>query len=298
MLAAHPRVAIPPETAFLRRYVLRGSLERIGRRHGKRALVEHLEADDRFLRLGMSAQRVVRAAAEKGVLDGPTIYRAMLDEYALKHGKNIVGDKDPRLIEHLEPLSRIFPNARIVHVFRDPRDVLLSKKRAAWSRNRPVLRHVFANRVQFKLGRRTGPRFFGDRYVELQYERLLGDPRSVLSDLCGRLGLSFEPAMLDFGDAARELVSPEEVAWKSETLGPLLTDNSGKWREGLDPGELCLSERACAQAMRAGDYGRSTARRDLRFGARLAVGLELLTIAAADPVYRVIRGARNRFVSV
>ena len=111
--------------------------------------------------------------------------------------------------------------------------MLASKKKAAWSRHRSVLAHVFANRVQLRAGRRDGPRLFGSRYHEVVYEELLANPRAVLHDLAGRLGLDYEEGMLAFGGAAEALVSADELAWKRETLGPLLAANAGKWRRDL-----------------------------------------------------------------
>ena len=78
--------------------------------------------------------------------------------FAEARGKPRVGDKDPRCIEFLPLLARHWPAAHVVHVIRDPRAVLASKKKAAWSRHRSVVTHVFANRVQLRAGRCDGQR--------------------------------------------------------------------------------------------------------------------------------------------
>ncbi|MCY4373123.1 MAG: sulfotransferase, partial [Spirochaetaceae bacterium] len=155
----------------------------------------------------------------------------------------------PRCVELLPLLARHWPSAHVVHVIRDPRDVLASKKKAAWSRHRSSVTHVFVNRVQLSAGRRAGPLSFGPRYHEVVYEALLADPQTVLRRLTERIEVPYEEAMLHFGDAARSLVSDEELAWKRETLGPLLATNSGKWRRELTDWEAALAERVCREGV-------------------------------------------------
>lgn len=287
MLAAHPQVAFPPETAFVRRYVAKGTVGRLARREGIRAVVELLAADERLARLDIGVEELVEATLADGPLTDAALYRSILRLHARACGAPRVGDKDPRLVEHLGLVHRLFPRAFVVHIIRDPRDVLVSKKRAEWSRDRSVLRHILANRVQLAMGRRDGARWFGERYVELQYEKLLDDPVVALKDVCARIELSYDPSMLDFRAAASRLVSPDEIAWKSKTLGPLLSDNRGKWRDSLSAREVSLTQRVCAEAMRIGRYEKEEA--ELRPARRLIVRVEAWFLAQVARLYPAIQ---------
>ena len=229
MLAAHSHFAFPPETQFLRRYVGRGRLARRYLRGGVAAVGATLEADDRIGRLGLDLDQVLSRYQDGAPFSEADLYETLLTCYAQARGKPRVGDKDPRAVEFLPLMAHHWPAAHVVHVVRDPRDVLASKKKAAWSRHRSSVTHGFVNRVQLRAGRRSGPRWYGARYHEVAYEELIADPETTLRRLTGRLGAPYEEGMLEFGDAARSLVSSEELPWKRETLGPLLTENSGKW---------------------------------------------------------------------
>ena len=49
------------------------------------------------------------------------------------------------------------------------------------------------------------------------------DPEALASlaedvALCAHVGVAFDPAMLEFGESARRLVSDEEMSWKSEII--------------------------------------------------------------------------------
>lgn len=288
MLAAHSQVAFPPEMQFVRRYLGRGRLARAHAGGGVAVVRNVLEADDRVGRLGLHLDRVLSRYAGTVPFSEADLYETLLTAYAETQGKPRAGDKDPRCVEFLPLLARHWPAAHVVHVIRDPRDVLASKKKAAWSRHRSVLVHVFANRVQLRAGRRDGPRLFGPRYHEVVYEELLARPEAVLRDLTGRLGLAYEEGMLEFGGAAEALVSADELAWKRETLGPLLAANAGKWRRELSPWEAVLAELVCREGMPAAAAG-SGARRKLSRGGRLMTRVTAWLVSFMEWPYRAYR---------
>lgn len=253
MLAAHPAVAYMPETAFLRRYVASGSLTRLFRNQGIGSVIEKLTSDDAFRRTGMDVADLVEKAAKSAQPIDVAIFAILIENFCAG-GQTWVGDKDPRMIEFLPLLAKICEDSSVIHIIRDPRDVLASKKKAAWSSRGHVWKHVFANRVQFLLGHRTGPRQFSENYHEIIYEELISSPRNVLTALAQRIGLPFDERMLSFAGAARKLVSSSELSWKKETLGPLLKDNKGKWKSLLDPKEILLTEACCREAIKVGGY--------------------------------------------
>lgn len=288
MLAAHSGLALPPETGFARRYVGRGRLARRHARGGAPAVRELLEADERVGRLGLDLDRVLARYRDGAPFSEADLYETLLTTYAETLGRPRAGDKDPRLVEFLPLLARHWPAAHVVHVVRDPRDVLASKKKAAWSRRRSAAAHVFATRVQVRAARRDGPRLFGPHYHEVVYEALLADPAVVLRELTRRLGLPYEAGMLDFADAARALVAADEMAWKRETLRPLLTANTGKWRRELSPREAALAERVCPMGGTVAADGGGAARAPSPAG-RLAVACLAALLRLLEWPYRVWR---------
>ena len=289
MLAAHSCLAFPPETSFLRRLVLSGALDKALKEGGEAGCLELLDSDQLLKRTGLRGKGLLERAKETGGVSGGSLYRALLELFADGLDAPHCGDKDPRLIECLGLVHRALPEADVVHVIRDPRDILASKKKAAWSRAKNVLKHIFAGRVQIRMGRMTGPRYFRDRYHEIVYERLLADPESELKTLCEQLGLQFEVGMLAFSEAAKKLVSDSEMSWKKETLGPLLNNNKGKWESELSTWEVALVERACAEHFRVGGYDRSNSLKQLSIQKRAGVILLSGLIAALDPIYRAYR---------
>jgi hypothetical protein len=288
MFAAHPAVSSLPETSFLRRYAARNVLQSIRRKSGLNAAIEHLEADSYFTRTQLNARELTRRAdMAAGHLD-LQVYRLMLK--ATKAGASgCIVDKDPRMIEFLPLLQIAVPGAHVVNIIRDPRDVLVSKKKVAWARSGHVWKHIFANRIQLRLGRKEGKRLFGVNFHEVIYEELISRPDSVLFPLCERLGLAYDASMLNFGAAAGRLVTAGEMSWKKETLGRLLDDNKGKWKHSLPCREVRLTESCCGEAMKAGGYAVGKHCTRLSFADRLWVWVGKTVIAAWTRPYQLYR---------
>lgn len=285
MFAAHPTITSLPETAFIRRYVATGLLDSIYRAGGEPAAIRQLQTDNYFQRTGLNAKALTQQF-DGGQYDA-ALYKTLLA--TVKHNDHhYVLDKDPRAIEFLPVLKAVAPEAIVIHMIRDPRDVLASKTQAAWSKSGHPWKHIFANRVQLRLGRTLGSELFGKHYREVIYEELLTEPENVLNNLCHSLDMDYHPDMLRFADAAKTLVADDEMSWKKETLGPLLRSNTGKWRERLDAKTAALTETCCHEAMRHGNYPADSTR-SLALTEHFWVGAGRLAITAATRPYMLYR---------
>lgn len=274
MLNAHPQLCFTPETHFFRRYVARPKLRRGFERLGVRKFSDVLSRDESFARALVSVDKLLQPfSGGRQPLDLTVAYRQLLQIYRQQTGKLYVGDKDPRLIDYLPELYQVFPEAPLIHVVRDPRDVVLSRMKAKWSAGRPWWVHALIYRCQLARGRHHGKRYFRARYLEVSYERLIADPISILEQLCEFLHIPYSPSMLEFSDAARELVHHDEFSWKKETLGPLLATNRDKWRAELTPWQIRWTELVCQDSFTPGGYTASCDRTQLlkwAFGTSLA----------------------------
>lgn len=289
MLASHPLLSFSAETAFVRRFVARARL-RTAISHGNLKAAEVLlKGDSYFKRTGIDPKILLQRVNERGAVTDAAVYLEMLKMQAEHNGKPIAGDKDPRCVEYLGLIRAVLPDAHVIHAIRDPRDVLLSRKRAKWSSGRSTTAHAFAARVQLELGCQQGPALFGERYHEIIYENLVQDPEAVLGCLCDRIGVPYDSAMLDFAGAAKKLVTPEEMEWKKETMGPLLRGNNGKWKNALSKREIALVEESVSRPFDSGVYRRSDALRKLSAYERSRVRALASWIRAWTPAYVTYR---------
>lgn len=238
LLSAHPRIAIAPETHYLKQAARdagsKGDLTR-GRPRNLDAFWRTYAASTRFADLGVDPERcralmheAPPAAALPGEVspgevspDEPPTYRAvfhaLLAAYAERTGAARVGEKTPSHVRHIGRLLEWFPEARIVVMRRDPRAVLASKMRNPWVtrhikpaslRNGFVVRHrLYTLAVHVRdwaeLYEEIVPAWSRDeRVLVVSYEALVGDTAGELERICAFAGEAYDPAMLASRSAA------------------------------------------------------------------------------------------------
>lgn len=168
----------------------------------------------------------------------PSLLAGLFACYRKQTGCRIVGDKTPSYITHVPLLAHALPQAKFVHILRDPRDYVLSM-RAAWNKNssRAVAR--------WKDGVRKCRRDAKDSrvaYIEVKYEHLLQDPRQTLLRLCRFLDIAFTEDMLTLEQSTENLGDARGAS-------TIVRDNVEKWRQQLSERELKAIESIAGQLM-------------------------------------------------
>lgn len=190
-----------------------------------------------------------RVLAVRRSWTAPEVFASVLAS-AAPPGVSMVCEQTPRNLYYLAELLELFPDAIAVQITRDPRDVLLSQKHR-WRRRRLGSRVPLRNTVRtwagyhpvtisllWRSGVRAGQRLDGHpRVVQVRFEDVLADPPGAVRRLCQRLGLDFEPSMLDIPWAGSSLRAdtPERRG-----IDPTAT---GRWQTGLTATEILLCQR-------------------------------------------------------
>jgi hypothetical protein len=251
MLDRHSALAIPSESYFI---------PQLWDRHGERASAEEVAEDlGRIARVrewGVTPEDVRARLGENArfadVVDA--VYRS----YAEARGKRRYGDKTPAYMQHLGLLERVFPSAQYVHIVRDGRDAGLSfmamkrKPRFNLGRPRRLTEFACAWRLEVEGAQRLGARLGPARYLELRYEDLVRAPDARLRDVCGFLGLEFEPAQLDY----HRDVDPARLQDHPRLAEPPRRDVR-RWREEMSPADQELFEAIAGGLLARLGYERS-----------------------------------------
>jgi hypothetical protein len=138
--------------------------------------------------------------------------------FALNPEAKIFGDKSPYYRGFLPLLKQIFPEGRIIHIIRDPRDVALST-RNTWGRS--MLRAAQDWKEQIPITQRAGRQFASD-YHEVRFEDLLADPDKILTDIFKFLDMPYKSEY-------SSLTNPSEDLGSARGVSEILTDNTGKF---------------------------------------------------------------------
>ncbi len=182
-----------------------------------------------------------------------------LDHIAKTRGKKIACEQTPRNIFYAGALLDYYPNLKIVHIVRDPRDVLASQKNR-WKRKRyggDNIPYSEIIRVWFNYHPYTITKLWvkatalamqlknHERVYILRFEDIIANPEQEIKKVCGFLGLPYESGMLDIeqiGSSHRQNTDQQRgVAQKALNT----------WVKTLTPGEVTLCERIAVDQMKA-----------------------------------------------
>jgi hypothetical protein len=198
---------------------------------------------------------VIAAAARPPCLF--TVYAAVYDAYRRDAGKARWGCKSTFMLERADTIFRHVPDARLVWLVRDPRDVAASSKRSVFNPYAPLFTAELWRQQQeiaLDLERRYGPTVVR----RLRYEDLLAAPEGRVREVCRFLDEEYDPAMLRYheGVEARRTASLCE-SWHY-TDRPVLHENT-RYRRELDEREVRQVETVAGDLMERLGYRREVA---------------------------------------
>lgn len=154
----------------------------------------------------------------------------IMERDAAGQGKRIVGDKSPSSTIHgqaVRDLHAVYPDAKLVYIVRDGRDVLISERfrnlveesKFLKAEDKRIIEELRKDHTQFTNGTRSiftenairrvangwvknvqeteveGRRLFGEHYFSLRYEDLLARPFDEMKNLWAFLGVRADPSL-------------------------------------------------------------------------------------------------------
>jgi len=201
----------------------------------------------------------------------PLVLRAaadlILERGAAREGKMIVGDKSPSSTIHgqsVRDLQAVYPDAKLIYIVRDGRDVLISERfrnfveesKFLKAEDRRLIEDLRKDQTAFTNGTRSifteafirrvakgwatnleeieaeARRLFGDRYIGVRYEDLLSQPFEEMSKLWKFLGVKKVNRSLE-KDIQAEMSSNPDEEWQAQRNGDIASflpkGQAGNW---------------------------------------------------------------------
>ena len=178
----------------------------------------------------------------RALLSGSASQGAFVDAFAARYlalrGRPRWAEKTPLNIRHLAWILERWPEARVIHVVRDGRDVVCSMREhpdrrwvdGRWVKElqpRPMEDHA----RRWVADTAAGMRYRGDpRYLEVRYEDLVSDPAATLGGVLAFLGEPYEEGLLAIGSA---IAPPAGDGGRPDAAGAITTTSVGRWRRDL-----------------------------------------------------------------
>ena len=253
MLNNHPNLAIPHETAFITIYYKKlGSYGDLADKDNARRLLADISQHP-LVKRGRLIEN------PEAILSRPTAsYREFIDAifqaYADSLGKARWGDKTPFYTPDIDVLHRIFPDAKLLHLVRDGRDVVLSQKSIEWmSGNLPKL--ILDWRWKTTIAHKVGS-VLGNNFLEIRYEDLVRQPEQVLRRICSFIDETYDQAMLSYSDEAQNVVPSASLKWHRNSIRPPDPSRLDRWKTDLARAERVLFEQLAGDTLDLFGYER------------------------------------------
>ena len=196
------------------------------------------------------------------------LFSSFLKYEANLNGKSIPCDQTPRNVFYIDEILKVYPNARIVNMIRDPRDVLLSQKKK-WKRRflgatELPLRETFRDWINYhpitisriwRTAVTAADRFSDHKNVHTVYfERLLLSPGKTVKEICRFVEIKYDDSLLLVPQ-----VGSSEDEDKPSSIG-INPDRVGNWNSNesktgkLNTTEIYINQRLNGDLMNKHNY--------------------------------------------
>lgn len=242
-LHRHSQIVFPPETSFL---FLLGFPRRDQKAHWSR-VVQDLGIDLPFPAGGIGSVRSARA-----------LYEQMASLYLQRSARPDVvyfGEKSPEHQLRLPVLRAMFPDAKVLLIYRDGRDVALSLARVPWLFG--DLELSFALWLHYYRIQKEVIQWHWPDLCLVQYEQLVADPEGELRRILAFLGLAYEPQVAT-GQGDDRVIAEREWTWKARSLEKISAARAGIWQKEMTDHQLAILERWGGTALRELGYELAT----------------------------------------
>jgi hypothetical protein len=265
LLDASPSLSIPSESWFLLPLLDRFPAPQMLDADELTTAAEILETHRRWRDWHISPARLARLVEEQVRLT-PTDLAGFVDAVFRTEtgveGDVRWGDKTPDYVRIIPAIHRLFPRAHFVGIVRDGRDVYLSLQERGW-RGRSVSRIMRHWKTAVNSWDRATDVVPTSQMTSVRYEDLVSDPEDVLEQLCDRVHLEFDPAMLNFHERAATRITDAERAdgLHAKVQAPISTAELQRWRHDLPLSRRWMVEGAAWDELTACGYEPTIGRR-------------------------------------
>jgi hypothetical protein len=250
LLASHPNIAMTRRTNlwtyFYNQY---GDLSKP--KNFERCLKD-LMRYKRLLPVQLDAEKL-RRDFTSGQLTYPRLFALIEEQYAQRLGRPRWGDKSLNTERYADQIFEAYPNARILHMQRDPRDRYASAvKRWKISRGGAgVGSAVWLSSLN--LARRHQARY-PHKYMIVRYETLAREPEKTLQKICAFIGEEYNPVMLEMKGAEQFRDEGGNSSYGQHEAGRISTRSIGRFQEVLSPRQIAFMQMTAGTQMAEFDY--------------------------------------------
>lgn len=231
LLGRHTSIAMMPESHFFH-IVKRGQTDaQVDREAALRAFFANWTSASLDLNEANVRERFARQE--------PTyrsLLKAAMEEFAAAHGKARCGEKTPLHLQDVDTILKWFPEARVVGIVRDGRDVVLSLLEMPWTVDKRVRSVAWRWAKLLRLTRKWESAF-PEKFLLVRYEDLLLAPVETMRKVDAFVGEAFEQEQLD-PKVATDVVNVQTEKYKADAVKDIDPSRIAGWKKKATPLQL------------------------------------------------------------
>lgn len=231
MLACHGEISIPRPSHFIVEFLYRYGNADFRDEAVRDRILDHLLGHERVAEYGLDFGVVKGRVAREAQPTLATFFRVVFECHALALGKRIWGDRTTPYANYARKICRLFPDAKIVHLVRDGRDVALSLVSNKFSGNlTSALASWHDVEMEILACKR---RIAKEQYYCIRFEDIVATPEAALKGVCAFLGVRYESRMLDYSSRLEDLLTAQERSIHRKLAEKPIAAEAAKWTTKL-----------------------------------------------------------------
>jgi hypothetical protein len=243
LLRSHPNLTFPPESQFIAKYY---------RAYGDPRTWSEAIRLGRLILATRSVQTWQIDLQPQDFGDCRSfrdILQTLFDSWARRENKPRWGDKTPQYVTDIPLLLNLFPNAQVIHIIRDGRDVASSAVKASFEGN--LFMAALRWKKDVEAGRMAGASLSPSTYFEVHYEALLERSFEVMESVCKFLNEPMDQRVLKPSPPMPHPLStrPWLNAYLDGSNDQIVKSNGTKWRQCLSLSDRSLFEAVAADTL-------------------------------------------------
>ncbi len=183
-------------------------------------------------------------------------FHELLEFHREKCNAQRSGEKTPVSVRYLPEILEMYPNAKIIHIIRDPRAVIASLLKMP-NNSKDVIIHAASWRSDIWSALEFAHKN-NSNFITTHYEDLVKNPRAALNKIVKFLDEPFDDKMLQYQHNASTMLKDEP--WKEGTFKGVYESSILKWQTQLSNAQICLIELITGSLMKKFGYTPLTSR--------------------------------------
>lgn len=245
LLASHPNLSMVRRTNMWRYF--HGRYGPLSDPANFEQCLDHMVRYNRMRHLNPDPVRI-RHEFWQGEPSYGRLFALFHEHHMQRAGKTRWGDKSLHTELFADALFAEFPDARLLHMARDPRDRYASVRKRYGRDNRRV-GAATGRWLKSMRAAETNLQRYPANYKIVHFERLAAHPEETLQEICAFIGEQFTPSMLRMEGAAEHREQGGNSSFAPLQPGTISTKPIGRFRTVLDGPEIAFIQQVARPEM-------------------------------------------------